>query len=61
MNNAYIIKQYQSGTSTVNPVTLNAHHIKEVAKHPDLIYDVDNGVTLCKECHDLIHNKRRNK
>lgn len=35
---------------------LEAHHIKEVRNYPDLIYDVDNGLTLCHECHKTTDN-----
>ena len=35
---------------------LEAHHIKEVCNNPNLIFDVDNGVTLCHECHKLTDN-----
>lgn len=31
---------------------LNAHHIKSFAKNKDIRYDVANGITLCKLCHD---------
>jgi hypothetical protein len=32
-------------------VILNADHIKPVAEYPNLIYEVENGRTLCHECH----------
>jgi len=34
---------------------LNAHHIKDFANHPALRYDITNGITLCKTCHDAVH------
>jgi len=30
---------------------LNAHHLEEVSRCPEKIYDVKNGITLCVECH----------
>lgn len=35
--------------------TLQAHHIKSWVRHEELRYDVDNGITLCKKCHDAHH------
>lgn len=35
---------------------LEAHHIKEKCNYPELIFDVNNGLTLCHECHKETDN-----
>ena len=34
---------------------LQAHHIKKWSTAATLRYDVDNGITLCRECHEKIN------
>jgi 5-methylcytosine-specific restriction endonuclease McrA len=37
---------------------LHAHHKKRWKDHPELRYDVDNGITLCQGCHWKAHHRR---
>jgi len=37
-----------------NKKRLNVHHIKTWAQCPDLRYNVNNGITLCRGHHDMI-------
>lgn len=32
-----------------------AHHIEDGSHNPDVRFDVDNGITLCRGCHSQFH------
>jgi NUMOD3 motif. len=36
---------------------LHPHHLKSYTFFPEFRYEVDNGKTLCVECHKLVHGK----
>ena len=39
---------------------LHAHHIVPKSKFPQYAYDLDNGQTLCRDCHLIEHFKKPN-
>lgn len=40
---------------------LEAHHVKLKSLNPSLAYHLDNGVSLCVACHDIVHSCRHNE
>ncbi|MEW6041649.1 MAG: HNH endonuclease signature motif containing protein [Elusimicrobiota bacterium] len=47
----------QAKSSPGNPIYLEAYHIKSWKKFPELRFDTENGIALCKNCHILIRKK----
>ena len=45
---------------TIKPVMANtAHHKKSIKERPDLALDVNNGVALSFEAHEIIEDRKR--
>ena len=40
---------------------IETHHIKRFRDYPELRFDVNNGITICKFCHQLEHTKKQYK
>ncbi|MBE3094410.1 MAG: HNH endonuclease [Actinobacteria bacterium] len=38
-----------------HPIILNAHHIKSWKDFPEDRYKIENGITLCYDCHRYVH------
>lgn len=38
-------------------IQLHAHHIKNWSDNPDDRFDINNGITLCSECHYSFHSE----
>lgn len=38
---------------------LHAHHVKPQAAFPELMHDINNGITLCRDCHLDEHRRMK--
>jgi predicted restriction endonuclease len=45
--------------SKTKNIILHPHHIKSFADYPEFRFDVDNGITLCKDCHKNEHRRSK--
>lgn len=45
-------------SSKENQIYLEGHHINSWIKYPEMRFNVENGITVCKKCHWLIHHRR---
>jgi hypothetical protein len=50
-------KRIKNGRGKNNNLTV--HHKKSWKDYPELRYDINNGVTLCKGCHSRVHNPKK--
>jgi hypothetical protein len=40
----------------IKGIYLHPHHIQNFSQYPELRFKIDNGITLCKDCHMEFHN-----
>ena len=40
---------------------LHPHHIKNFSNHPEIRFNIENGITLCSEDHILFHTRYGNQ
>ena len=53
----YTCQKCHDRSSSGHPVVLEGHHIENWLTCEEKRYDVDNGITLCHDCHKEFHHK----
>jgi len=53
----WICQKCQIRSGMGKAVILHSHHVKNFAQYPELRFAINNGITLCKNCHMEFHNK----
>jgi len=51
----YTCQRCGSKNGNGKAITLNAHHVQLFSKEPEQRFEVENGVTLCRDCHIITH------
>jgi hypothetical protein len=52
----YTCQRCQCKPTKENP--LHAHHIKKFTDYPEIRFEINNGITLCKNCHLKKHKNK---
>ena len=55
----YTCQMCGNRSSKDNAVILNAHHIERFVDNENLRFDINNGITLCEDCHKLTYWKEK--
>ena len=55
----YICKKCNKRSRKGKRLELEAHHIKLFSTFPEFRFDVKNGITLCKKCHNKTKRKEK--
>jgi 5-methylcytosine-specific restriction endonuclease McrA len=56
-----ILKRDRKCVLCSSEVKLAVHHILEAQTFPELVYKINNGVTLCQSCHIRVHQQDSTK
>lgn len=57
----YTCQCCRNRSSKGNSVILNVHHIANYSNNKSHRYNIDNGITLCNQCHKIFHKIYGNK
>ena len=57
----YICQNCGTKSSKGHTIFLEAHHLKSFSNYPELRFEISNGITLCKTCHELTKKRKNGK
>lgn len=55
----YTCRKCEARSMKGNTIYIQAHHLKPFALFPEQRFILDNGITLCKKCHDMEPNGKQ--